>query len=244
MMEKHTQSPLSIDYRRLVFLAFGGAGTVYAIDEERVFKEFHDGTMDIECRALKHLGLHPNIVQCFGAVDDGLILERGQSLRTIIQSGADQIPLSSKICWLQQAADGMAYVHKKGIIHADVGCHNMIMIKGNLKIIDFEGCSIDGEEAGACYEWFSYKVSMPAISRKTDIFAFGCAMYEIITGKQPHDELSESRDKMRLSRQLYAENRFPKVENMPLGNLIERCWHGTLSSMSEVVQELEATMVC
>ncbi|KAF1988967.1 kinase-like protein [Aulographum hederae CBS 113979] len=211
--EAHPSPPL-IDYQRLVFLAFGGAGTVYAIDEERVFKEFHDGTMDVERRALKRLGSHPNIVQCFGEVDDGLILERRQSLRTIIQSGANHIPLSRKICWLQQAEEGLAHVHNKCIIHADVGCHNMTMKKEDLKIIDFEGCSIDGEEAGACYEWCSYIVSTPAISRKTDIFAFGCAMYEMITGKQPHDELLESKDKMRLSGQMYAENRFPKVENM------------------------------
>jgi len=135
-------------------------------------------------------------------------------------------------------------MHNNNIIHADIGCRNWIIVQGRLKIINFEGCSINGEEAGACYEWFSYKVSTPAISRKTDIFAFGCAIYEMITGKQPHDELSESKNKMLLSRQRYAENRFPEVGDIPLGNLMGRCWHGTLSSMSEVVQELEASIVC
>jgi len=80
-------------------------------------------------------------------------------------------------------------MHNKGIVHANIGCHNWIVVQDRLKIIDFEGSSIDGEDAGACYEWFSCKESSPRISRKTDIFAFGCAIYEVITGRQPYDEL-------------------------------------------------------
>jgi serine/threonine protein kinase len=152
-MEKHTQLPPSIDYQRLEFLAFGGVGTVYAIDEKRVFKEFYNSTIDIERRALKRLGLHPNIIQCFGAVDNSLILKRGQTIRSIIQErGVDQIPLSTKICWLQQAAQGTGHMHDNSIIYTNVGCQNWIMVEGHLKVIDFEGCSIDKQEAGAIYE--------------------------------------------------------------------------------------------
>jgi hypothetical protein len=112
---------------------------------------------------------------------------------------------------------------------------------GAFKIIDFEGCSIDGEEAGACYEWFSYKES--PIGRKTDIFAFGCAIYEVVTGKQRCEELSEFDNAMLRVKQLYARNQFPGVENIPLGNLMQGCWQGTFSSMLEVLQELESAMV-
>ncbi|KAF2000502.1 kinase-like protein [Amniculicola lignicola CBS 123094] len=240
-MKEHTQPPLppSIDYQSLVFLAAGGSGIVYAIDEKRVLKEFYNEGIDVERRAFQRLGLHVNIVKCFGAIDKGLILERGQSIRTVIrESGADQIPLDTKIRWLQEAAEGTRYMHDNNIIHADIGCNNWIIVQGRLKIIDFEGCSIDGEEAGACYEWFSYKELTPAISRKTDIFAFGCAIYEVITGRQPHDELPESDDRRFRVKQLYAENLFPNVENLPLGDLMQGCWHGTFNSMHEVLQEL------
>ncbi|KAH8731577.1 hypothetical protein GQ44DRAFT_805579, partial [Phaeosphaeriaceae sp. PMI808] len=72
-------------------------------------------------------------------------------------------------------------MHDNNIIRADTGCNNWIIVQGRLKIINFEGSSIDGEDAGACYEWFSYKESSPGVSQKTDIFAFGCAIYEVIT---------------------------------------------------------------
>ncbi|KAF2272871.1 kinase-like protein [Westerdykella ornata] len=235
---------LSIDYQKLVFLAAGSSGIVYAIDEEKVLKEYHSEGIDVERRAFERLGLHRNIVRCFGAIDNGIILERGQSLRKVIEeSGAEQIPLDKRIRWLQEAAEGTRYLHEKGIIHADVGCNNWIIVHGRLKIIDFEGCSIDGEEAGACYEWFSYRQSTPVISRKTDIFAFGCAVYEVMTGRQPHQELAASDDRMLRIKQLYADNHFPEVENIPLGSLMQGCWHGTFTSMDEVLQDLEVAGV-
>lgn len=240
-MEEHIwpQLPLSIDYESLDFLAAGGSGIVYAIDQKRVLKEFYNEGIDVELRAFERLGLHTNIVKCFGRIGNGLILERGRSVRTIIKElGADKIPLEMKLCWLQQAAEGTKHIHDKNILHADVGCHNWITNDGRLKIIDFEGCSIDGEEARACYEWSSYKESI--ISRKTDIFAFGCAIHEVVTGRQPHNELAACADRFLRIKELYAEGRYPEVQNVPLGDLMRGCWHGTFSSMNEILQELES----
>lgn len=242
-MENYVQlrSSLSINYQSLKFLAAGGAGIVYSIDEKRVLKEFQNDEMQVEIQALERLGSHPNIVKYFGATENGLIFERGQPLRTVLQEmGADQIPLDMKICWLQDAAEGTRHMHENGIVHADVGCHNWIIAEGRIKIIDFEGCSIDGKEAGACYEWFSYKESMPAISQQTDIFAFGCAIYEVITGRQPHDELSKSNNQMACIMQMYAENIFPQVEKMPLSDLMQGCWRGTIGSMEGILRKLKA----
>lgn len=45
------------------------------------------------------------------------------------------------------------YLHSCDIIHSDVGCHNWILTgEDYVKLIDFEGCSIDGGPAGSCYE--------------------------------------------------------------------------------------------
>lgn len=109
-----------------------------------------------------------------------------------------------------------------------------------LKIIDFEGCSIDGGLAGACYEWFSYRTSTPTVSRHTDIFAYGCVIYEIITGKPPYHEPEKSDDPTSLVEELYKNNQFPNVTHLPLGDLMQGCWHGTFNSMTEIIQTLEA----
>lgn len=233
-----------ISYERLQYLAAGKSGIVYEIDDERVLKEYYESNAgDVERRAYQRLGLHPNIACFLGNVRGGsIILQRGQVLRTICQkSGTDQIPLQRKLVWLKHAAEGLRHAHKNEIVHADVGCNNMILTEDDcLKMIDFEGCSIDGESADSLYEWFSYRRSIPTVSKQTDIFAYGCAIYEVITGRPPYHEFETLDDRYSLVEQLYEKNQFPVVTHLPLGELMQSCWHANFNSMSEVIQELEA----
>ena len=108
----------------------------------------------------------------------------------------------------------------------------------HLKIIDFAGCSIDGEEATSCYEWFSYRPSTPEVSIQTDIFAYGCALYEIETGRNPHHELNGFDDRNRRIKELYQQKAFPCVAHLVLGKVIQGCWNSEFVSMSEVIRSL------
>lgn len=226
------------------FLAAGKSGVVYGIGPERVLKEFHDkDASGIEHRVYQRLGTHPNIAKVLEIQPNGsIILERGTPLRKICRaSPAYKVPIQTKVRWLIHAAEGYKYLHNRNIIHGDVGCHNWILIGEDcVKLIDFEGCSIDGEPAGSCYEWFSYRPSMPRVSQRTDIFAFGCAIYEILTGKPPYHELETSDDPYGEVEKLYETHRFPDVTGLPLGQLIQSCWYGDANSMSDVIQKLEA----
>ncbi|KAF2453010.1 kinase-like domain-containing protein [Lineolata rhizophorae] len=213
------------------FLDSGKTGVVHAIDSEKVPKEYHEGDEETELRVYRRLGQHPHIAKLLETRTDGsIVLERGISLRKICRApSANEIPIQTK------------YLHSCGIVHADVGCSNWILTgEDHIKLIDFEGCSIDGDPADSCYEWFSYCRSEPRVSRQTDIFAFGCAIYEVLTGRPPYHELQESCEPSRQVEKLYVNQRFPDVAKLPLGQLMQRCWHGQISSMSEVIQELEA----
>lgn len=230
----------------LKFLAAGKSSVVYGIDDKRVAKVYNstdDNEDIIELRAYERLGGHRNIVKCFGSNDGAIVLERGQVLRGICRQPqyADQISFRRKLRWLTDFAQGLRYIHEKSIVHADVGCHNAVLTKrGRLKIIDFEGCSVDGGEASSFYEWFSYRPSTPKISNQTDIFAYGCAVFEVLTGRVPYDEFETSAHRTQLVERLYLENQFPDVTHLPLIKLMRGCWNGTINSMEEVVRELEA----
>ncbi|MCJ1472258.1 hypothetical protein MMC13_000905 [Lambiella insularis] len=234
----------SILYERQEYLSRGGSAVVYAIDEERVLKQYYpdcDGA--VERRAYQRLGSHPHIAKYLGCLPDGsIVLERGQVLRSICQQPeANRIPLQTKLLWLKHAAEGYQHVHNSNIVHADVSCNNMILTPdNNLKIIDFEGCSMDGAQAESCYEWFSYRRSMPSTSKKTDIFAFGCAAYEIITGKPPYHELEKLDGNSYLVEQRYEQNQFPDVFDLPLEALMRSCWQGEARSMTDIRRQLEA----
>lgn len=230
----------SIDYGRLTLIGYGGSAVVYGIDESTVLKEYTDGADEgftIECKALLRLGLHSSIVQCLGSPKTGsLILERGQPLLTNI-SEAD---LDDKLQWIEDAAQGLQHLHRNGIVHADFGCPNMILINRRLKIIDFGGCSIDGGEAFAGYNWYSCK-GRTSPNWETDVFAFGCSMFEILTGKPPYHEYESKPDRGDIVRNLYTERRFPEVNQLPLQEIILGCWHGTFHSMDDVIRRLDAT---
>ncbi|RMZ73137.1 serine threonine kinase [Pyrenophora seminiperda CCB06] len=225
-------------------LAAGKSGVVYAIDSERVLKEYHDDeAWATEHMVYKRLDPHPNIAKFLEIrTDTSIVLERGTPLRSICRGPtASEIPMQTKVRWLRHAAEGYRYLHACDIIHGDVGSHNWILTGQDcVKLIDFEGCSVDGGTAGSCYEWFSYRPSLPRVSRRTDIFAFGCAIYEISTGRPPYHELQASDDPYTQVEELYAIEHFPDTTDLPLGQLIQKCWHGDASSMSEIIQELEA----
>ncbi|KAF2193638.1 kinase-like protein [Zopfia rhizophila CBS 207.26] len=228
----------------LQFLAAGKSGIVYGIDEERVLKEYYESDSgEVERQVYQRLGSHPHVAELLGTLTNGsIILERGDCLRTICRdsAAASEIPIQRKLGWLRQAAEGYQILHARDIIHGDVGCNNLILTRRGVKLIDFEGCSIDGGPADSCYEWFSYCPSVPSVSQRTDIFAFGCVIHEVLTGKPPYHELEASDDRYKKVGELYMNNHFPDVATLPLGQLIQSCWSGELKSMREVIQELEA----
>ncbi|KAH0593355.1 hypothetical protein MHUMG1_08811 [Metarhizium humberi] len=230
----------SIDYSSLTIIGFGGSAIVYGIDEATVLNEYFDETdqgIAIERRAFSRLGLHRNIVQCLGEPNNkSIILERGQPLSNVTGTKAQ---LEQKLQWIRAAAEGLRHIHQSGIVHADFGCTNMILVEDRVKVIDFGGCSIDGSEALAGYNWYNRRGSM-CPSLETDIFAFGCAVFEILTGKPPYHELKDCLERDETVRRLYAEQRFPAVDQLPLRELMLGCWHGTLGSMDEVARCLDA----
>jgi hypothetical protein len=91
------------------------------------------------------------------------------------------------------------------------------------------------------YKWFSYQESTPVISRKTNIFAYDCAVHKFMIGRPLHYELATLDDRRRLAKRLYTENRLPEVIDLLFAELMQGCWHGIFNSMSEVLQALEAT---
>ena len=229
------------------FIAAGTIGVIYAIDENHVIKRrplsgnFECHAYDIEVRAYERLGHHARIAQC-EKTGEGLLLERGDCLRRKLQSvNASPIPLSTKLRWAQEGAEGLAYIHSKHIVHADVGCHNMIVDNAShVKFIDFAGSGIDGEAPLVCYEWCSFQPDTE-IGVRTDIFAFGSMLFEIETGRVPYYELEGNMEMGKLVTTvegLFSQKKFPVVKKLVLGSIISGCWNGNFMTMDEVYQDI------
>lgn len=217
---------------------------VYALNEDWVIKQspkpndsFALTAYNIERKAYWRLGTHPRIAQCRTITDAGLVLERGDCLRQILRSGQKTVEWHTRLQWALEAAEGLHYIHEKGIIHADVGCHNLLVDRsGHIKLIDFAGSGLDGNEPLVCYEWCSYRPGTP-LDIKTDIFAFGSTLFEIESGNIPFHELQEGLgpwDLMRKADERFAVKDYPDMEMLQLKDVITRCWNGEYESMADV----------
>ncbi|KAL3479402.1 kinase-like domain-containing protein [Aspergillus californicus] len=147
---------------------------------------------------------------------------------------------------VQEAAEGLCYIHSRGIIHADVGCHNLLLDKSDhIRFIDFAGSGIDNEPPLICYEWCAYRGGS-AITVETDIFAFGPVLFEIESGNMPYHELLGAMEMFELiitAEQRFATREYPEMRSFLLRHVIKGCWDGTYSCMSAVEEDLRRLSV-
>jgi eukaryotic-like serine/threonine-protein kinase len=163
-----------------------------------------------EARAVAALN-HPNILAIHDVGQhDGtpyLVSEllEGESLRAILERGA--MPQRKAIDYGVQIAQGLSAAHEKGIVHRDLKPENLFITKdGRLKILDFGLAKLATKEsgtdaaannltlthaqtdAGMVMGTASYmapeQVRGDAVDPRTDIFAFGAVLFEMVSGKR------------------------------------------------------------
>src|SRR5216683_4098569 len=157
-----------------------------------------------EARAVAALN-HPNILAIFDTGQNNgspfLVSEllEGDTLREILDGGA--LPQRKVIDHGVQIAQGLAAAHEKGIVHRDLKPENIFITKdGRIKILDFglaklaqkaglaDGVTLTSSHtaAGVVMGTASYmapeQVRGDGADARTDIFAFGAVLYEMLSG--------------------------------------------------------------
>src|SRR5208337_4019418 len=151
---------------------------------------------------------HPNILAVFDIGQHNgspfLVSElvEGESLCAVLDRGA--VPQRKAIEYGVQITHGLAAAHEKGIIHRDLKPENIFVTKdGRIKILDFglaklaQKAGAEPEEmtltsahtaAGLVMGTASYmapeQVRGEAVDPRTDIFAFGAVLYEMLSGER------------------------------------------------------------
>ena len=106
--------------------------------------------------------------------------------------------------------------------------------KLNLKLADFAGSSIDLEPLLVAVT-VSHEYPGDLLSTQGDIFAFGSAKYEVMTGERPYSSLSEVDTRMR-----YQNKEFPDVASLgSLGHVIRACREGSYSNSKALAKHLK-----
>ena len=150
----------------------------------------------------KELSNSPRIIKILEYREDGgspfLVLELFSELnmKQALRRGPDSLAfMLDKI--VEQAAEGLYYMHTKNWIHLDIKPDNFLVSRdGTVKLIDF---TIAEKKKGGLGRLFhrakvakgtrSYmapeQIRRKVCDERTDIYAFGCVLFELCAGKPP-----------------------------------------------------------
>jgi Tol biopolymer transport system component len=158
--------------------------------------------LEREARTLAALN-HPNIAAIYGLEELAgrryLILELvpGQTLAERIDGAG--LPLEEVLDLCRQIAAGLEAAHDKGVVHRDIKPANvMVTPDGVVKLLDFglakavpsgaaeaETASLQMEAVAGTVAYMSpEQVRGAEVDPRTDIWAFGCVLYEVLTGRR------------------------------------------------------------
>ncbi len=168
----------------------------------------------LEARAIAAL-THPHIcaLHDVGHQDgvDYLVMEllEGETLADRISRGP--LPVSQAVTYGVQIADGLARAHSHGIVHRDLKPANVMLTRSGAKLLDFGLAKLrvdnapknvavtktgpvtsEGQILGTLNYMSPEQLNGEPVDARSDIFAFGLIVFEMVTGKRAFDGPSQA----------------------------------------------------
>jgi Tol biopolymer transport system component len=195
---------------------------------------------------------HPHIAQIYGLEEANgtqfLVLELvdGESLDKRIARGP--IPIDEALGIAKQIAEALEAAHEKGIIHRDLKPANIALTQdGNVKVLDFGLAKAVETTAGSVDAMNSPTITSPAMmtgvgvilgtaaymspeqakgrpaDKRSDMWAFGCVLYEMITGKRAFEGEDVSDTLAAVLRSDPDWQALPRVLPTAVATVLNRC---------------------
>ena len=194
-------------YQVVSSIGAGGMGEVYRATDTRlgrdvavkVAAERFTERFDREAHAIAALN-HSNICHLYDVGPNYLVMEyvEGAAIR-------GPLPLPRALEYASQILDALDAAHSKGIVHRDLKPANILVTKKGIKLLDFglakqssplkdaeltRSITQQGQIIGTLNYMAPEQLQGKEADARTDIFAFGLVLYEMLTGKLAFDGAS------------------------------------------------------
>ncbi|HUD71245.1 MAG TPA: serine/threonine-protein kinase, partial [Dongiaceae bacterium] len=234
---------------RATDLRLGREVAIKTLPEEFARDPGRAARFEHEARTLAALS-HPRIAALHGLEEsDGvrfLVMELvgGETLAERLARGP--IPIEEALPLATQIAEALEAAHEKGIVHRDLKPANVkVTPEGSIKVLDFGLAKALAEESDAASKSMSPTLTAAAtragvilgtaaymspeqargrkVDRRADVWAFGCVLYEMLTGRQAFggETISDS-----ISNVLTREpdwQALPATTPAPVRRMLRRC---------------------
>jgi serine/threonine protein kinase len=192
-------------YEILAPCGAGGMGAVYKARDTRLGRIVaikvsvtrFSQRFEREARAIAALQ-HPHICTLYDVGPNYLVMEyiEGAPIK-------GPLPIKQALKLAAQIADALDAAHQKNIVHRDLKPANILLSESGIKLLDFglarvdhpaitqddatRSITRDGMIIGTVPYMAPEQVHGKQIDERTDIFSFGCVLYELITGQRAFD---------------------------------------------------------
>ncbi|MBE0659847.1 MAG: protein kinase [Bryobacteraceae bacterium] len=201
-------------YEILSAIGAGGMGEVYKARDTRLDRtvavkvlpehiaqrEDLRARFEREARSVASLN-HPNICSLFDIGEGYMVMEliEGETLADRLAKGA--LPLEQALTLATQIADALDRAHRAGVTHRDVKPQNIMLTRDGVKVLDF-GLAKSQAKSGPTTETLTAALTTEGTimgtpqymapeqfegkeaDARSDIWAFGAVLYEMVTGQK------------------------------------------------------------
>ncbi len=232
-----TDTPIQLGhYQLLASIGHGGMGLVYRARDVRLerdvavkclrrelFEAHYVERFKREALLLAKLN-HPNIVQIYDFVETpdqlALVMELVDGDNLHIHLREHLTPISQRLKWLAQIAEGLAVAHDAGIIHRDLKTENILINKhGQAKITDLGiaksqdlNATLTDHIAGSYCSMSPEQAKGEEINFKSDLFALGILAYQLLCGAHP---FGDTRNKLQVMQRIISQTPTPPQQHNP-----------------------------
>src|SRR5712692_7211008 len=199
-------------YEILAPLGAGGMGEVYKARDTRLdrivalktSKAQFSERFEREARSIAALN-HPHICQLYDVGPNYLVMEfvEGPPLK-------GPLPVEKAAEYAGQILDALDTAHRKGITHRDLKPANILVTKQGIKLLDFglaklktapltetdgtvtQPLTAQGQILGTPQYMSPEQLQGKEADARSDLFSFGCVLYEMLTGKRAFEGASSA----------------------------------------------------
>jgi serine/threonine-protein kinase len=119
----------------------------------------------------------------------------GESLRDRLTREA-QLPIDDALRIADDVADALHYAHGRGVVHRDIKPENILLEDGHAVVADFgiahavrgsgdDKLTMTGMSLGTPHYMSPEQGSGEAVDARSDLYALGCMLYEMLAGVPP-----------------------------------------------------------